>query len=373
MYIFVAWAGLYLGSFTILGMWGRVPPKQALDGVECSLELKPIIWVFSIIGLIGLVAQSFEVAREFGGLSLGLFAQANDLYHARVDNPDLLGMSYVGAFSFASCPLAGLYTAKIGKVTATSVVPLVLVTLAGMLAMGRAGMIFAGIWFVAALFHTPGPSLKIRRWQAGIGVALVAAIIVGGFALISSTRGLSEDFSGLSPTMEWASDYFPTLPSLYFDYTGPVAGFSDYLAHPDRNSRAFTGMYTFAPIFRFVSRLGARISIPYYDEYYYTPRAINVMTYLQNIHSDFGGVGVLIFPYFLGALMTWLTLKLKEKFEPVHVVLLAHGYLIISFSFAYNPMLTGLWYISLALGVAACYWSKRRILVTSPRALASSS
>ena len=42
-----------------------------------------------------------------------------------------------------------------------------------------------------------------------------------------------------------------------------------------------------------------------------------------------------------------------------YVVILAHCYVIVMFSFAFNPMLMGEWYISLVLGLAACFWVTR--------------
>jgi hypothetical protein len=57
--------------------------------------------------------------------------------------------------------------------------------------------------------------------------------------------------------------------------------------------------------------------------------------------------------------MTWLTLKLRTGFNPFCVVLLAHGYQIIIFSFAYNPMIIGAWYISLFVGIATILWIQR--------------
>jgi len=61
-------------------------------------------------------------------------------------------------------------------------------------------------------------------------------------------------------------------------------------------------------------------------------------------------VGVLLFPYLLRMVMTWLHLSLREKVRTARVVLLAHFYLDVVFSFAFNPMLAGVCYISVCLG-----------------------
>ena len=361
-YIFSAWLCLFLGSLTTLLLRGRGAQEPTFDDAQLVSRLRLVIWIFSAISFVGIAAQTIGVLREFGGVFNAIFVQGNDLYHARLDHSDIGGISYVGAFAPAACTLAGIYSAKVRKITVTGVLPVLLVVLAGIFAMGRAGMMFAAIWFAVAFLYTPRSHFRLGRRQAIIASGVAVALVVGGITIISLTRGLEVEYSGLSPVMQQASDQIPILPSLIFDYSGPVVGFSDYLAHPDTNVGKFPGMYTFAPIFRFLSRLGLNTDVPPWEESYYTPREINVMTYLKNVHSDFGAIGVLLFPYFLGAGLTWLKLSLEERFEPSRVVLLSQGYLIIMFSFAYNTMFLGVWYFSLILGLAGCYLLKSSIL-----------
>lgn len=360
-YIFSSWLCLFLGSLTVLGIWGRASRASSAEIEFPVLRLKRILWLFSVVGAIGILAQGLAISRTFGSLIEVIFTQANQLYHARVDYPSLglSGLSYVGAFAPGACTLAGLYTAKVGKLSLAGLMPLVLVALNGILMMGRAGLILAGVWFVVGFIYAPRRSFKIRRWQAVVAVVGVIAVLVGGIIFINQTRGLAVTYYSVSPAMGRASEYFPVLPALFFYYTGPVVGFSDYLSHPENNPHAFWGMYTFAPLLRVASRLGAATDVPFYEENYFTPYDINVMTWLKNIHSDFGGFGILMFPYLLGALMTWLKLKIDENFRPAYLIILADLYLIIFFSFAYNSMFLGVWYFNLVLGLAACYWLSR--------------
>lgn len=370
--ILAAWLCLYLGSATTLLLRGSAPQTPETLDQRWVLRLKTALWVFSIVGVIGVMAQARSVSNVFGGLGVAVFLEGNSLYHARVDYPDLglAGMSYVGAFAPAACALAGIYTAKLGKLTIAGLLPLTIVAITCVLEMGRATLILAAVWFIAAFVHTPRVRFSIKKWQTAIAVALILGVLVGGFGLINGTRGLSVSDYSVSPVMERASEAVPLLPPIFFYSTGAVVGFSDYLSHQDKNPSAFWGMYTFAPLWRVASHFGMNTAVPFYEENYYTPYDINVLTYLKNVHSDFGPLGVLLFPYFLGMLMTWLKLKLDERFSPLLAVLIAHGYLIICFSFIENVMFLGLWYFSLGLGAAAAYYvsfdSSRRKLSSQP-------
>lgn len=361
-YIVSAWMCLYLGSATVLLVRGKSLNKSVGENLEIAGPLKNVIWLFSLVALFGLVEQAQSVIREFGSLWVAVFAQGNMLYHARVDYPELglAGASYIGTFAPAACALSGIYTARVGKLTIAGLAPLALVALSGVLTMGRATTILAIVWFGTAFLYTPRAKFKVYKWQAIVGAILAVSVLVGGISLVSGTRGLAVNDYSVSPAMERASNYAPLLPPLFFYGTGSVVGFSNYLENQDRNPHAFWGMYTFAPILRGLSHLGLDTQVPFYEENYYTPTDINVLTYLKNLHSDFGPLGVLLFPYLLGGVMTWLKLKLDEGYRPLYTVLLAHGYLIICFSSLYNTMFLGIWYSSLILGAAACWWIGKR-------------
>jgi oligosaccharide repeat unit polymerase len=361
-YILSAWLCLYLGSASVLLIRAKRPKLPATAYSGSSRPLRNVIWFFSLIAVIGLISQVQAVIREFGSVWVAVFAQGNALYHTRVDSPELglAGASYIGTFAPAACALSGIYTARVGKLTIAGLAPLALVALSGVLTMGRATTILAIVWFGTAFLYTPRAKFKVYKWQAIVGAILAVAVLVGGISLVSGTRGLAVNDYSVSPAMERASNYAPLLPPLFFYGTGSVVGFSNYLENQDRNPHAFWGMYTFAPILRGLSHLGLDTQVPFYEENYYTPTDINVLTYLKNLHSDFGPLGVLLFPYLLGGLMTWLKLKLDEVYSPLYTVLLAHGYLIICFSSLYNTMFLGIWYSSLILGLAACWWIGKR-------------
>jgi oligosaccharide repeat unit polymerase len=127
----------------------------------------------------------------------------------------------------------------------------------------------------------------------------------------------------------------------------PVA-FSMYLDTPEAEKRGMWGGYTFAPIYRLLSRLGFNTHVPAYEENYYTPVPVNISTYLKNVYSDFGLAGVFIFPFLLAFCSTALMLRPGSLTTRL---ILAHLYAVIAFSVLFNIMLLGYWYLSLATSI----------------------
>src|SRR5260370_22908577 len=186
-------------------------------------------------------------------------------------------------------------------------------------------------------------------------------ILVGGvFFLVSSIRSLDVDFPGITPAMEKITEYVPFFPSLFSSFSATPVVFSMYLSTPFKNNTGLWGTYTFAPIFRFLSRLGFQTAVPAHEENYYTPVPMNVGTYLKNVHSDFGFAGILIFPFLLGAVTTLLIVRSSVMPRVAALAALSHLCVVIVFSFWFNLMLLGDWYIGLAVSVLAGFAVDRR-------------
>lgn len=354
VYIVIAWVSLYLGAATVLlqgpARKQSVYPTLAID-LNC---MKKAIFALSVIGSLGLLSQLVAISREFGNPVVALIVNASDIYGARTSN-ELSALSYVGAFSFAACSLAGVYTAKAGKLTAVAVIPAILVAMQLVAVMGRTGLGMAAVLFLASYVHSPRTrGFRVSKWQRIVAVALVV-ILLAGFFLVSSVRKLDVDFPGITPSMERISEWVPFFPSLYSNFSATPVAFSMYLSNPEDKNAGFWGMYTFAPIFRFLSRLGFQKSVPPYEENYYTPVPVNTSTYLKNVHSDFGFAGILIFPYLLGAVTTLLIVRTSTRPRVTELVTLSNLYVLAVFAFSFNFMLLGDWYIGLAASILAAF------------------
>jgi oligosaccharide repeat unit polymerase len=343
----LAWFSLYFGAATVvLARTGRKQPVQR-DFLIDLRALKKAIIVLSIIGAIGLVDELRVVSSAFGGVLVAIFVNANDIYREKLTG-DLTWIPYVGACLYAACSLAGVYTARIGKPTILGIVPLALLALNNILSMIRAGVIMALFLFFTSYFCTPRVDrLKIPRWQGILALAMAIIILAGGFAVVSSTRGLGVDFPGITPAMDQISEYVPVFPSFYSYLAATPVAFSQYLGTPAERKNGIWGQYTFKPILRMLARWGFQFHIEYLEEDYDTPVPVNTATYLKNVHSDFGFAGIWLFPYALGALTTFLAFRLGRKPRLFDLMLLSNLYVLILASPAANLMVLGDWYISL--------------------------
>lgn len=350
-YIYIAWFSLYLGAGLILLIGPRisVTPRFLLNAE--SNKLKTAVLILSVIGSAGVVGQIISVSHTFGVAAV--LMNPGDIYRARIGN-EMSGIPYAGAFSFAACTLAGIHVAKAGKFTSFTIIPVVLVTLQLLFMMGRTGLGIAAVLFLVPLLYVPrDPGAVTPRWQWIGGGAALAVTLSGAFVFVSAIRGLQVDFPGITPTMDRISEYVPFAPSLYSNFSATPVAFSQYLDSPEANKTGFWGMYTFAPVFRGASKLGFATEVPAYEENYWTPVPMNTSTYLKNVYSDFGPMGICLFPLMLGALTMYLVQTISAEPRMLAIVILANVYVLVVFSFAFDFMLLGDWYIGIMAGVIA--------------------
>ncbi len=299
-----------------------------------------------MIGAAGVIGQVIAVTRSFGNAIDAIVLHSNDIYVARTSN-ELSGLPYAGAFSLAACTLAGVHVAKSGKFKFVTFAPIVLVAVQLVFLMGRGALGIAASLFLVSAFHTPrDPGARAPRWQRSVGLALIAVLLGGSFALVSAIRGLGVDYPGYTPAMERIMEYIPVAPSIYSNFSATPVAFSMYLSTPEENKHGFWGMYTFAPIFRLLSKVGFPTGVPAYEEDYWTPIPMNTGTYLKNVYSDFGPAGIVVFPFLLGVASALLVSRIRSKRQLLDVVVLSNVYVIIVFSFAFNFMLLGEWFIA---------------------------
>ena len=356
-YIFLAWASLFLGAgcaFLLLGLRSR--GKQAIVAINMD-RLRVAIVVLTCIGAVELISQLLAIKGQFGNPFSALVTDAGEIYAARTEN-ELSAVSYVGAFSLAACAMAGIYTARRGRLTLVGTAPLITISLQLIAVMGRTGLGMGAVLFLATLLYTPpGQKFTILKWQRVLGTA-IGMLLVGSFTLVSSVRRLNVSFPGITPAMEDISTYVPFFPSIYSNFSATPVAFSLYLSSPSDLKEGHWGTYTFAPVLRLLSHMGFETKVPAHEENYYTPVPINTSTYLKNLYSDFGPSGVVLFPLGLGFLIAMFTIQISRVANPVSLVLLANLYMLAVFAFSFDFMLLGAWYISTVCSVAAGMWCR---------------
>jgi len=360
-FIALAWFMLYLGSATVIcarAATGHVlTPQISSKGVtidkkpalsDSARALRIAVIVLSAVAASSTIAQWVSLINSFGSIRAVIYS-ANQIYQLRIAYEIWQGIPYMGSVALAACSLSGMYVAMRGRLTIVSVLPLVIVGLNGVAGMGRAGILIGGVLFLSSFVLYP--HWKLSKVKVFVVVFFVAILIAASSMFISAHRSLVTTFKSETPAMKTLRTYVPFGPSLYFYLSGPPVVFSEYLKSGGENA-FFPGSRTFAPFFNVLSHLGIGGEHSTYGVDYYTPEAMNVGTYLKDIHVDFGAWGILLFPYLLGSICTEIYLMNKKKATMLYVVLLAHLYVIIVLSFDVAATKLGYWMVSLIVSIA---------------------
>ncbi|MCB9247183.1 MAG: O-antigen polysaccharide polymerase Wzy [Ignavibacteriales bacterium] len=72
----------------------------------------------------------------------------------------------------------------------------------------------------------------------------------------------------------------------------------------------------------------------------------NTGTYIRELHADFGTTGVLLVPYLLGLIITWLWFKFHENKSLFTLVFLVYLYIIIGFTFLMMVTRLNQWFLA---------------------------
>jgi hypothetical protein len=352
-YIFAAWIAIYVGGCLVF-----LQPAAPSSRIEGSVNMRWVaaaILVFTLLGALGAALTARELIREFGSLA-NAYLKANLVYQEAVGG-ELYGVSYIGSLGQAACCLAGAYTARLGRLTLIAILPLLETTIGGLLTLQRTGAFMAAALFILAFALSPRPNgFRARRWQ----VVAAVLLLMGGFAAITLIRGASQRdaLPGETATLDKADQAVPGTAAFYMYISSPPVVFSEFTRRRlDRG--AYLGRYTFAPIFRVLKKFGFPTPVPFYQELYSTPVQTNQASYLKNILSDFGPVGIFIVPFVFGIIGAILTRRLRSE-RLLECMISAHFFLVIGMSWVSYYLMTGYFVISLVVCMAVATMMRSR-------------
>jgi oligosaccharide repeat unit polymerase len=361
LYIFLAWIEIYLGTALIKVCIGRPAKSQVPDD---SSRLKRVIIVFSLAGLASCVVLARQIMRDIDpNLFVAVTVGAPQIYESGFEETgQFSGIPYLAFLPLAASALAGAYSARKGRIDWVSISPLMVATINGILSVSRWAILLSVVLFLFALYLTPKPK-PVRLSMAQKGLLVLVAI--SGFAFVSLTRtDLSLSFTGQSTTLNRISEWVPVAPSVYFYLSVPPVGLSEYLRDPHGEANLPWGRYTFASIYRFLSKLGLATFVPFHQEFYAAPDPVNTCTYIREVHSDFGVPGIIIFPFVIGAAAGWFSFF---RGSLIKVMALTHIYILILFSYTNLVMSAGQWFQSFVVSLIASVFLER---ISRPRSTA---
>jgi oligosaccharide repeat unit polymerase len=370
LYIFLVWVEVYLGTAVVMVLGNRPVKLSAPDYLP---RLKLVIIIFSLAGLASCVVLARQIMRDINpNLLLAVTVGTPQIYQSGFEETgQFAGIPYLGFLPLAASALAGAYAARRGRIDWVCILPLLVATINGVLSASRWAIFLSVMLFLAALYLTPkSKPIRLSLIQKG----LLILVGVAGFAFVSFARtDLSLSLTDQSTTLSRISEWVPVAPSLYFYLSGPPVGLSEYLRDPQREANLQWGRYTFASLYRFLSKLGLATFVPFHQqEFYGTPEQVNTCTYIREVHSDFGMAGVFIFPIMIGAAAGWLS---SSRGSLIRVMVLTHIYFLILLSSTSLVMSAGPWFQSFVVSLFASIYLDRasrsestvRIARTVPR------
>lgn len=290
------WALIFGTQFlftTVNLFFMRVTEKQKTDTLYKKTDLrlqkkyiKIYILVTCFLAGIAVVYNYIAFARVYG---FNLLSAINQIYADRVNQAvQIRTIPYLGALTFVSIPLCGIYTKRFGF-SLLLLFPFILEAMKALTTGGRAGLIFIMILFVASYFSATSPARKKLQWQKKVLLSVGVCAIAGVVAVMTFTRTSGASIPFASPLYK---KVFGDNAFLYkvFQYIGaPIGTLNEYL----KTCEFHFGQNSFLPVYNFLSNLGLCERIEQYQEFFNTPVPCNVGTWIRELIEDFTIPGAL--------------------------------------------------------------------------------
>lgn len=305
---------------------------------------------FSLVGLFVALHRWYIMINIFGSIP-AVFVNAAWVYRINVKGeikefiPILPSFVYVGVF------LSALYTAYKGKFSFLSFFPILCIILKELTYFGRGEMLFATLEFVFTFSLTryllrkeENVKYKFSKANATISIILLLAIVLTAASIVRSSRGVKENIRGTSPVLKQLEDSFIFTPSVYF-YLSSDLGVLDQYFRKDIESANF-GENTLRGVYYLLSKLKLVDEPSFFQKGYFIPYWSNTGTWIRELHADFGFTGVIILPYIIGLISTWLWFKFFQEKKIYLLVFLVYLYIILAFSFLMMVTRLNQWFLS---------------------------
>ena len=325
---------LYSNSPTVIEK-SDVSLKIFNDGGK---TLKYAIILFSLISIYSTIEFWMALIKQFGSIP-GVLINAQIIYRLNIMGELKGSTPYINLFGFVALFFAAIYSAYKRKFTLLSFIPLISIIIREVGGAGRAAMSVALIEFILTFFlfryllnTDSSKRFRFSKTSAIIASTLLLAVFILAATVVRISRAseTSEKFTGASSELSQTRGNLFISPSLYLYASSNVGVLSKYLS--SKPEKVGIGQNTFQTLYLILAKLGV-IERPYeYPKGYYIPMWTNSATYLRDLHADFGIAGVLLGPYFLGLLVTWLWFRFYERKSIIAFTFLIYLDLVVVFA-----------------------------------------
>lgn len=308
---------------------------------------------FSLVGLFVALHRWYIMINIFGSIP-SVFINAAWVYRINVKGeikefiPILPSFVYVGIF------LSAIYTAYKGRFSFLSFFPIFCIILKELTYFGRGEMLFATFEFFFTFFlmrnilkQEINVPFKFSKKNAIISIILLLSLVIAAASVVRSSRGVKENIRGASEELRQLEENMILTPSVYFYLSSDLGVLNQYLFYNNEDSKF--GENTFRGVYYLLSKLNIVEEPQFFQKGYFIPMWSNTGTYLREIHADFGIAGVIILPFLLGLICTWLWFKFIHQKSLFSLIFLVYLYIVLAFSFLVMVTRLNQWFLSQAL------------------------
>lgn len=317
---------------------------------DAKLLMKLVV-VLGIIGILVAVQNWYVLLKKFGNVQTVLL-NASLVYKMRVQRtiegqiPYLFTLSYVAVF------FAAVYSAFKNKITLVTIIPFLGVILKEMSQSARAGILNAVLLFISTFlifrfFKSEKKRQKLSNKNLMLGTIILVALVIVSVTLVKITRVTNEKIKGASTQLNKLETNAFVSPTIYLYFSGHIGTLDKVLKAEERSKlpaeKTLTMFYSTIAKFDLVKRPKD------HDKGYFIPVWINTGTFLREIYSDYGIIGTLLVPYLLGLLTTIYWYRFMRTGNFIDLVILAHLYVVIGFSFVIFSVRLATWVFPIIL------------------------
>lgn len=292
------------------------------------------------LGLVGAIGASLNIVlllREAGRVA-GVGSFALQLYTSVVKGKRNL-VPYLGAFALGAATLGGIHDGARRRPSVLGAFPLAILVFSDLGLMGRTSTVFGILTYASAYFITiPKKASGRERLRVFVPIFVIGVTGLMIISIFRWTPGVMTRWLGPQVNMGGHSLVLGT----YVYLSGPPSVLDAYLAVGGEKGLLF--QHTFPGLLHLLYKAGwISEYVPYFKKAYNIPFPFNPGTYLRDILADFGIIGVVVIPYFIGLLTTFL-MNIRR---PITIVVSTHLMTIILFSWNFSQTTLGAWWIGL--------------------------
>lgn len=366
LYILLTFISFLTGVLTITtarNIFSNKPIFSSQYNIELKIfkdngrVLRFAIIFFSLISVFAAVQNWMILLNIYGNIP-NIIINSNEIYLKSMHN-EIKGITpYISYSGYIALFFVGIYSSYKGKISILTFLPFIGIILKELAVVGRVGMLFGLFEFLITfiLFRNLLNDDKLKRFGFSYKNGVIAsifliAIFITATSFVRISRGTTEDYAKTSSSLrQWKGNILIT-PTIYLYLSSDLGVLNKYLEsggvfNSEENQTQF-GVNTFLSVYNLLSKFHYIERPENLQRGYYIPMWSNTGTFIRELHADFGVLGIIVVPYILGLILTWLWLEFYYKHNLILFTILVYLELIVVFSFL--VMITRLLYWGVTL------------------------